>query len=370
MSKFRTPLIFGFFLIISLFANKTFANKIDLTIRFNDPIIAKNLTVAVDDGHGYRFINFKVKDNTISIKEDIYATYGTIELNYKEKGIHFRKYFWIEKQKKSSITFLKSSKPLGLFILRNALDMNVENDDLEKFIEKEWSDFTNFLTENNERMGNNDSIRKVVFTKARALNAKKLEFVKQHKGSFFSLWIFQRYITEDYSKDELLNIYNSTFPEKFNELFESQEALRKINGYGLKAGEKCPSFSSKDINGKEVSLERVRKKYIILNFWASWCKPCIEEMPVLVEISKKYPKESLEIISFSSDSDYRSFEKSVQKLRMGWTNVFNNISINNTFGVHSIPKNILVDPDGKIVLIIDSNNIKEIEVYLEKNVHF
>lgn len=117
-------------------------------------------------------------------------------------------------------------------------------------------------------------------------------------------------------------------------------------------GAAAHDFSLSAPSGENVSLSSFKGKWVLLDFWASWCLPCRQNNPKMVEIYKKYAPAGLEIISISIDKDRSQWTEAIKEDRLPWTQVIDNENAPNTqksYAISSIPTLILVSPDGKIV---------------------
>jgi len=132
----------------------------------------------------------------------------------------------------------------------------------------------------------------------------------------------------------------------------------------IKEGVLAPNFTSKDIDGKQNSLYDFRGKYVYIDFWASWCAPCIEKFPEMKKIYNSIDKSKFEILGVSVDVSRDSWIKSIEKNKLNWINISNTKGwdeISDSYGVKAVPQNFLVDPNGTIIKKnIELNDLKEI----------
>ncbi|RFM28999.1 TlpA disulfide reductase family protein [Deminuibacter soli] len=126
-------------------------------------------------------------------------------------------------------------------------------------------------------------------------------------------------------------------------------AVAKIGAVGTKAIE----FTQNDVNGKPVSLSQFKGKYVLVDFWASWCGPCRMENPNVVAAYNQYKDKNFTVLGISLDQEKQSWLTAIQKDNLSWTQVsdlqFWNNAVVRAYHIESIPQNILVGPDGTIV---------------------
>ena len=125
-------------------------------------------------------------------------------------------------------------------------------------------------------------------------------------------------------------------------------------GVDLKVGDIAPDFSVKTLDGQPLKLSDFRGKYVLLDFWATWCGPCVEEMPNLKATCDTFGKDArFVMISLSLDPNRASPEKFVKDNGIGWTQVFlgewSKDEVTPNYGVFSIPSIFLIGPDGKVL---------------------
>lgn len=138
-----------------------------------------------------------------------------------------------------------------------------------------------------------------------------------------------------------------------SKLFEQQ--MDKLITFDKVAavGQPAPDFTQNDTAGHPVSLSSFRGKYVLLDFWASWCGPCREENPTVVAAYAKYHSKGFEILGVSLDQKADSWKKAIRADKLGWTHVSDlkywDNALVRLYGVQGVPQNFLIDPQGKII---------------------
>ena len=121
----------------------------------------------------------------------------------------------------------------------------------------------------------------------------------------------------------------------------------------VQIGKVAPEFSLPDTAGVSVSLSDFRGKYVLLDFWASWCPPCRRENPNVVKAFNEYKDKNFTIVGISLDKDKSKWMKAIADDNLAWTHLSDlkywDSEIPALYGVRGIPANVLLDPDGGIV---------------------
>lgn len=114
--------------------------------------------------------------------------------------------------------------------------------------------------------------------------------------------------------------------------------------------ELAPDFTLNDINGKPLTLSSLRGKYVVLDFWGSWCVWCIKGMPEMKNYYKKYAG-MFEILGIDCNESEAKWKAAVKELELPWKHVYNPKSSDllGKYGIQGFPTKIVIDPQGKIV---------------------
>lgn len=199
-----------------------------------------------------------------------------------------------------------------------------------------------------------DSLNKQIELKETDLTNTIINLLKANNQSAVStLFLIQTTTMVPYIKDHVADLYALLDgPAKKGPFAELIEKSLQSASLG-KIGTVLPEFKQNDVNGKSVSLSSLRGKYVLIDFWASWCGPCRAENPNVVKAFNAYKDKGFTVLGISLDQDKAKWLDAIKKDGLTWTHLSDLKYWNNEvavqFGIQSIPANFLIDPKGVIL---------------------
>jgi peroxiredoxin len=181
------------------------------------------------------------------------------------------------------------------------------------------------------------------------------KFIQQNPASFVSLDALRSFAGPSPEYNEvmpLFSILSSTIQNTDNGK-DYKASLEKLQATAI--GSVAPEFTQNDPSGKPVSLSSFKGKYVLVDFWASWCGPCRQENPNVVRVYNQYKAKNFTVLGVSLDrpNGKDAWLQAIKDDGLTWNHVsdlkFWNNEAATLYGVHSIPGNFLLDPSGKII---------------------
>jgi thiol-disulfide isomerase/thioredoxin len=360
-----------FLTAISLFAQKHF----NLTVKLPPGINVEKVEASLEDAKTANKIAVKSKAaHQLVLTGDYYSIYAAVRLVYSpDPPIRtFANTFFIQ-EKPALIRFYPSDSaqyPFKNYSLANAWDFKKEKKQMEDYGVEERQRASDYEAQYGDRIfsSNDTAIRNQYFKVLMpALGRKKLEYIVNHPQSYYSFYIFRTDVARPNiaSWDSLLLVFNS-FPDEFKYSDEGNYVNAFLHGRLAKRKGDAIDFTARDINKKTITLSQFKsKKYVLLHFWATWCTPCMKELPGVKKISDQYKSKDLQIISIALQSaKYSDYPATIKKYQMDWIQIYNDRDLINRYGNQPAPRICLIDKAGK--LIYDSIEFEGNDVQLSE----
>jgi peroxiredoxin len=198
-----------------------------------------------------------------------------------------------------------------------------------------------------------DSIGEIYQNIAMSVQLKVDSFILTRKSSYVSPFVLV--VVNQLSDDVFLleRRYESLSPDVQQGVFGKYLKEQIDNGKVGAVGTEAMDFTQNDTAGKPLSLSSLKGKYVLVDFWASWCKPCRMENPNVLAAYERFKGKNFTVLGVSLDRSRDAWIKAIQDDKLAWFQVsdlkFWNNSVAMQYRIQQIPQNFLIGPDGKIV---------------------
>ena len=186
---------------------------------------------------------------------------------------------------------------------------------------------------------------------------QNLEYIRQHPDEELSVYLIMLTGDKlpealDLLSDKAKNGRLAPIYQSFKNIVEEQQAKEKAKE-SVAEGKPAPDFTLKDLQGKDLSLSSLRGKYVVLDFWGSWCGWCIKGIPEMKKYYEKY-KGKLEILGIDCRDTEEKWKEAVKEHKLPWLHVRNegNPDVSVLYAIEGYPTKIVVDPEGKIAKVV------------------
>jgi peroxiredoxin len=297
----------------------------------------------------------KIRDSTFVIKNK-FQFKGSVDsltqLTINTKGYSEYKILWVDN---ANITLdaTKSNLRNGHVSGSHFQEVNSQYLDLDKFW-KNKIDSLNLIIRKTDKK-DSISLKNLSVIKTSAKQDKHnatLELMRSNPDFYLSTF-YITFLMFDQSKQLTEELFNALSEKVKNNMWGKSIIVYLEKSVDLKVGDNAVDFTLLDINGNQITLSSFRGKYLLLEFWASWCGPCRQENPNLLNAYRKYNPKGFEILGVTLDERKDVWESTIKSDTLIWSTVSdlrgNMGEVPLTYKANYIPKNFLVDRDGKII---------------------
>lgn len=342
---------------------------VDITITKTQSILSSRLIFEYWNGDSNKAISDTFINNDLKLKFPFKSKYLTLIISYKLKnGSKVTNTYFVDDKPSKLILSEKESNvgQIDFLSSKNIIHVNdTSTNYLFRDVIKQRQKLGLLLSDLYMKYGGkidaSDSLKTLRNKYYRELNVQTMKYLQDHSNDYFSLWYFGNQVVSPsisllradttYLKSLIL-YFNKTFPKKYKHSYEGKYILQMLEGaiHPPFVNSQAPKFSKIDLSGKKISLNSFKNKYVLIDFWASWCIPCLSSVPVLIDLKNKYSADKFEIIGISIDEDKAKMKTTIKDRKMNWYHLWDNDNeLSNIYSVFKIPTFLLIDQNGIIV---------------------
>lgn len=200
--------------------------------------------------------------------------------------------------------------------------------------------------------------------------------IKAYPKSLVSQMAFFKYLgkhSDNIQPETAKGIYNH-FSVDIKESERGKNMVNVIDNIGkpkkeipvIAVGDTAPEFEQLSLKREPIKLSDFRGQYVLLDFWASWCKPCRKVNPDLVKLYQRFKSDKFTVLGVSLDNDEEKWKQAIAADSLGWHHVSDlngwKNEVAQQYGIMGIPQNLLIDPNGKVIL--KNASLSELEAKL------
>lgn len=284
--------------------------------------------------------------------------------NPKFAGDFFVYSFWIEPCKAMAFEGKKGWLVEGIYGLSTNKDQyTLKNSEIDNVAQQYRLDYKKAINQEEK------SSTKIISPEKRKVIDDSLfnNFLRHNPDNYYSLYLLynkSKFAKTDTEYTTILGLLAKLSPRLQSSYLATETERILHTNMSLSTGKQLPEFTIADTSSNPVSLSSFKGKYVLIDFWASWCKPCREQNPDLVNIYAQYRDKNFEILGISLDKKREDWLQAIRKDKLDWPQVSNlkgfDCPVAKQYYIHSIPQTFLLDPNGKILAVdVSPSQLKE-----------
>jgi peroxiredoxin len=341
MKKYLLILLFAPFTGYAQVKNKANSDKSVNASKSNDGYVITGTISGYPDGTVVDLLN---------------ANDGKPELSSKIAGGKFELKGKLEFPDVKLIAFDKAPPYVTIFLDNSKVTISAKKDALETAVIKgsqtneEYSELTAMLKPYDKLFLPGSEPDTIASKKCGSLLQG---FIRKHDKSCVSLYAiyrnFQVSADADLMEKQFQGLSADVQETPIGGFIAQQIAVEKRNPIG----KALPDFTQEDPTGKPVALSSLRGKYVLVDFWASWCGPCRQENPNVVNVYNRFKGKNFTVLGISLDKEKQKWMDAITADNLNWTHISDlkgwANSVAQQFQINSIPQNFLIDPSGVVI---------------------
>lgn len=351
------------------FTSITYAQKkVDLTIQIDSAIHVDSLISHFEDGLVLYPVQSDFSQGQLYIEKPFYAPFAVINFSYGNGG---QIAFFIDER--PTVISLNLERSIGdktelrYSMKGHAVSLwdTVSNRILNRVRQESRDELTGvgkIYQNHGAELRTNDSVRHELQQIRKKLAIKTIDILKDYPDEYFAFFYFKNQIVQPdlytfFKEDSeyfsvLLHAVKNNFSKDFTKTEEGKAIIQELEARinPIRLHDSAPQFTILDIHGESLTLDSLQGRYVLLDFWATWCGPCMHQMPEIKKLRDTFSNEQLLILGVSSDRDSTIFAETIQDLKFNWTHFLDvKKEMSRLFNIEAIPTLVLIDPRGKII---------------------
>jgi thiol-disulfide isomerase/thioredoxin len=306
--------------------------------------------VAIDSG-------YIIGNNLVFLLKVDEPTQLIILTDYRKREDFEYKFFWKENRRltiKTKKGDLKNAKIEGSEVQRQVDILDSRKARLQVKLDSLQREINGTMEENAEKRNALKITQKEIL---KEMTVIEIDYIKQYPDYLNSAIVLTS-VARNIPKEETTNLLG-TLKSKIQSTKYGEEIKKYLESRkDINLGDSAVNFKIPDLEGRIVELNQFKNKYILLDFWASWCGPCRKENANLVKIYNQYKDRGFEIIGVNLDKKRNDWENAAKKDGIIWTTVSGTEGdVTSTYNIQFLPKSYLINPSG-VIIAVDLNGDK------------